>query len=65
MVDITKDELWESNHDETYKIEGKFSKVKTFIEKYRIIISLLVVLNILITVNMFLIYNFFKMFIKI
>ena len=60
MVDITKDEFWDSKYEETSRIERKENKVKQFIIKHKIITTLLVSLSILVAINTILIYNFFR-----
>lgn len=60
MIDITKEEFWDSKYEETSKIERKENKVKQFITKHKIITTLLISLGVLITINTILIYNFFK-----
>lgn len=60
MVDITKDEFWDSKYEETSKIERKENKVKQFVIKHKIITTLLISLGLLITINTILIYNFLK-----
>ena len=59
MVDITKEEFWDSKYEEISKIERKENKVKQFIIKHKIITALLISLSILIAINTILIYNFF------
>ena len=59
MVDITKEEFWDSKYEEISKIERKENKVKQFIIKHKIITALLIGLSILIATNTILIYNFF------
>lgn len=59
MVDITKEEFWDSKYEETSRIEKKENKVKQFIINHKIIIALLISLSILIAINTILIYNFF------
>lgn len=60
MVDITKDEFWDSKYEETSKIERKENKVKQFVIKHKIITTLLISLGLLIIINTILIYNFLK-----
>lgn len=55
MVDITKDEFWDSKFEEKSKTE---SKAKQFIIKHKIITALLISLGILVAINTILIYNF-------
>ena len=57
MVDITKDEFWDSKYEEKSKTE---SKAKQFIIKHKIITALLISLSILVAINTILIYNFFR-----
>lgn len=59
MVDITKEEFWDSKYEETSRIEKKENKVKQFIINHKIITALLISLSILIAINTILIYNFF------
>lgn len=59
MVDITKEEFWDSKYEEISKIERKENKVKQFIINHKIITALLISLSILIAINTTLIYNFF------
>ncbi len=59
MVDITKEEFWDSKYEETSRIEKKENKVKQFIINHKIITALLIILSILIAINTILIYNFF------
>ena len=59
MVDITKEEFWDSKYEEISKIERKENKVKHFIIKHKIITALLISLSILMAINTILIYNFF------
>ncbi len=58
MVDITKDEFWDSKYEEISKKEE--NKIKGFISKNKVIIILLVSFGILMVINTVLIYNFFK-----
>lgn len=59
MVDITKEEFWDSKYEETSRIERKENKVRQFINNHKIITALLISLSILIAINTILIYNFF------
>ena len=59
MVDITKEEFWDSKYEETSRIEKKENKVKQFIINHKIITALLISLSILMAINTILIYNFF------
>ena len=59
MVDITKDEFWDSKYEEKVRIEKKDNKVRQFIIKHKIVTTLLISLSILIAINTILIYNFF------
>ena len=59
MVDITKEEFWDSKYEETSRIEKKENKVKQFIINHKTITALLMSLSILIAINTILIYNFF------
>lgn len=59
MVDITKEEFWDSKYEETSRIERKENKVKQFINNHKIITALLISLSILMAINTILIYNFF------
>ena len=59
MVDITKEEFWDSKYEETSRIEKKENKVKQFIINHKITTALLISLSILIAINTILIYNFF------
>ena len=59
MVDITKEEFWDSKYEETSRIEKKENKVKQFIINHKIITALLISLSILIAISTILIYNFF------
>lgn len=59
MVDITKEEFWDSKYEEISKFERKENKVKQFIINHKIITALLISLSILIAINTILIYNFF------
>lgn len=65
MVDITKDEFWDSKYEEVTKTEKKNNRVKDFIIKHKIITTLLISLGILMTINTILIYNFFRILIKL
>lgn len=60
MVDITKEEFWDNKYEEVSKKEKANSKVKEFILKNKILVTLLVSFGILIAINTILIYNFFK-----
>ena len=60
MVDITKEEFWDNKYEEVSKKEKEKSKVKEFILKNKIIVTLLISFGILMTINTILIYNFFK-----
>ena len=60
MVDITKEEFWDNKYEDISKKEKENSKVKEFILKNKIIVTLLVSFGILMTINTILIYNFFK-----
>ena len=46
MIDITKDEFWDSKYEETSRIERKENKVKQFIIRHKIITALLLTLSI-------------------
>ena len=59
MVDITKEEFWDSKYEETSRIEKKENKVKQFIINHKTITALLISLSILMAINTILIYNFF------
>ncbi len=65
MIDITKDEFWESKYEEVSKTEKEKSKVKEFIIKHKLFTSLLISLGVLMTINTVLIYNFFKILSKL
>ena len=58
MIDITKDEFWDSKYEEISRIKTKENKVKQFIIKHKIITALLISLSILVAINTILIYNF-------
>lgn len=60
MIDITKDEFWDSRYEEVTKKEKKNSRVKNFIIKHKIITLLLGALSVLMVINTILIYNFFR-----
>lgn len=60
MVDITKEEFWDSKYEEVSKNEKKNNRVKDFIIKHKIITVLLVALTVLMVTNTILIYNFLK-----
>ena len=60
MIDITKDEFWDSKYEEISRIKTKENKVKQFIIKHKIITALLISLSILVAINTILIYNFFR-----
>jgi len=60
MVDITKEEFWDNKYEEVSKKEKEKSKVKEFILKNKIIVTLLLSFGILMAINTILIYNFFK-----
>ena len=60
MVDITKEEFWDNKYEEVSKKEKEKSKVKEFILKNKIIVTLLISFGILMAINTILIYNFFK-----
>ena len=60
MVDITKEEFWDNKYEEVSIKEKEKSKVKEFILKNKIIVTLLISFGILMTINTILIYNFFK-----
>ena len=59
MVDITKEEFWDNKYEEVSKKEKEKSKVKDFILKNKIIVTLLISFGILMAINTILIYNFF------
>ena len=61
MVDITKEEFWDNKYEEVSKKEKQGSKVKEFISKNKVIVTLLVSFGILMAINTILIYNFFRM----
>lgn len=65
MIDITKDEFWESRYEEVSKREKQNGKIKEFILKYKFITMLLIGLVILMTVNTILIYKFFRILINV
>ncbi len=65
MIDITKDEFWESRYDEVSKAKKKNNKIKEFIIKHRIITALLISLSLLMVANTFLICNFFRILSKL
>ena len=60
MVDITKEEFWDNKYEEVSKKGKEKSKVKEFILKNKIIVTLLISFGILMAINTILIYNFFK-----
>lgn len=60
MIDITKDEFWETRYEEVTKKEKKNNRVKTFISNHKIIVGLLTGLSVLMSVNIILIYYFLK-----
>ncbi|MGN1270541.1 MAG: hypothetical protein ACI4UX_00865 [Clostridia bacterium] len=60
MIDITKDEFWDSKYEEVSRIEEKENKVKQFIINHKIITAMIIGLAILVLVNTILIYNFFR-----
>ena len=60
MVDITREEFWENRYEEVSRKEKQASKIKDFISKHKIIVTLLISFGLLMTVNTVLIYNFFK-----
>ena len=64
MVDITKEEFWDNKYEEVSKKEKEKSKVKEFILRNKIIVTLLVSFGILMAINTILIYNFFKVLIN-
>ena len=64
MVDITKDEFWESRYEEVNKTKNKNNRVKEFIIKHKIITVLLLALTGLMITNTILVYNFFRIFIN-
>lgn len=64
MVDITKEEFWDNRYEEVSKREKQESKVKEFILKNKVIVTLLVSFGILMAINTILIYNFLKMLIE-
>lgn len=65
MIDITKDEFWDSRYENVNTEEMKKSKVREFIIKHKIITALLVALTLLITANTILIYKFFEILLTI
>lgn len=60
MIDITKDEFWDSKYEEAIRTEKKENKVKQFIIRHKIITAMIIGLGILVSVNTILIYNFFR-----
>lgn len=64
MIDITKDEFWESNYQEVEKKEVKNNRLLSIIKKHKFITALLISLGILMTINTVLIYNFFRVLIN-
>ena len=64
MIDITKDEFWDSK-EEVSKAEKKVGRLKRFIKNNKIIIGLIIVFLFLMIFNTFLIYSFFKIIINI
>ena len=60
MIDITKEEFWESKYQEVAKKGKQNSKIKEFILKHKVVTILLISLGILMFVNTILIYNFLK-----
>lgn len=64
MVDITKEEFWDNKYEEVSKKEKERNKVKEFILKNKVIVTLLVSFGILMAINTILIYNFLKMLIE-
>lgn len=63
MIDITKEKFWNYKYEEISKKEE--NKIKEFISKNKVIITLLVSFGILMVINTVLIYNFFKILITI
>ena len=60
MIDITKDEFWETSYGEVEKKEKKNSKLLNTIKKHKIVTVLLISFGILMAINTVLIYNFFR-----
>ena len=61
MIDITKEEFWDSKYGEVNKIEKKNNKIKDFIIEHKMISALLMALTLLMLTNTILIYNFFRL----
>ena len=60
MIDITKEEFWDSKYEEVSKAKKEQSRIKDFILKNKFFTTLVISLGVLMTVNTVLIYNFFK-----
>lgn len=60
MVDITKDEFWESKFEEASKKRKKDSKLKIFINEHKWVMLLIASFTLLAISNGLLIYNFFR-----
>ena len=60
MVDITKDEFWESKFEEVSKKRKKDSKLKSYINEHKWIMLLIASFTLLAISNGLLIYNFFR-----
>ncbi len=65
MIDITKEEFWDSKYEEVSKTKKEQSRIKDFILRNKFFTTLVISLGILMTVNTVLIYNFFKILIKL
>ena len=60
MIDITKEEFWETRYEELTQREEKDNKLIKTIKNNKFITTLLISLAILMTINTILIYNFFS-----
>ena len=61
MIDITKDEFWETRNEEVIRTIGKRNSVKDIILKHKILSAVLIIFSVCIIANLVLIYSFFKM----
>lgn len=60
MVDITKDEFWESRYEEIQTKNYQAGKIKRLINNNKLLTIGVIILSICIVTNIVLIYSFFK-----
>jgi len=61
MIDITKDEFWDTPKEEVVKKEWKTNTIKKFILNHKMLSASIVIFTVCICANIVLIYGFFRM----